>query len=158
MIRLYENNEVIMRIKPMLSKYTNNQDTKEDQLINDLYIQLKLNYYEKMLDLSRIEMHEDLELFHYFGIHIFKENDGYRVITGRGHLHEIYKGEDHYGDAFIIDQNKEHLNPRMNLSCYEKMEMDKIYKTIDIPKIVFDFNQLFKDIEKERIALEIILI
>jgi hypothetical protein len=111
-----------------------------------------------MIDLSRIEMHEDLELFHYFGIHIFKENDAYRVITGRGHMHEIYKGDNHYGDAFIIDQNKEHLNPRMNISIYEKMEMDKTYKIIDIPKIVFDFNQLFKDVEKEKLALEIRLI
>lgn len=152
-----KNNGVIMKVKPMLSKYTNMQDTEDDQMINDLYIQLKLNYYEKILDLSRVEMHEDLELFHYFGIHIFKENDGYRVITGRGHLHEIYKGTVHYGDAFIIDQNKEQINPRMNLSCYEKMGMDKIYKTIDIPKIVFDFNQLFKDVENEKLSLEIIL-
>jgi hypothetical protein len=148
----------IMKVTPRIAKYIINQEPEDDQIINDLYIQLKLNYYEKMIDLSRIEMHEDLELFHYFGIHIFKENDGYRVITGRGHMHEIYKGDNHYGDAFIIDQNKEHINPRMNISIYEKMEMDRQYKIIDIPKIIFDFNQLFKDVEKEKLALEIRMI
>lgn len=146
-----------MKVTPRIAKYIKNQDQEDAQNFNDLYIQLKLNYYEKILNLSRVEMHEDLELFHYFGIHIFKENYDYRIITSSGHMHEIYKGRNHYGDAFIIDQNKEHLNPKMNLSCYEKMGMDKIYKTIDIPKIVFDFNQLFKDVENEKLSLEIIL-
>lgn len=148
----------VMKVTPRIAKYIINQDIEDSQIINDLYTQLKLTYYEKILDLSRVEMHEDLELFHYFGIHILKEIDGYRVVTGRGHMHEIYKGRDHYGDVFIIDQHKEHLNPRMNISIYEKMEMDKKYKIIDIPKIVFDFNQLFKNVEHEKLALEIRLI
>lgn len=144
-----------MKVTPKVSKLTTNIDTEHDKSIHELYIQLKLNYYEKMLDLSRIEMHADLELIHYFGIYIYKENDIYHVITGRTHINEIYKGENHYGDVFIIDSSKEHPNPRMNLSCYEKMELKKEYKILDIPKVLFDFNQLFKYVEQENIILEI---
>lgn len=144
-----------MKVTPRVSKLTTNIDTENDKSVHELYIQLKLNYYEKILDLSRIEMHSDLELIHYFGIYIYKENDIYHVITGRSHINEIYKGEKHYGDVFIVDSKKTHPNPRMNLSCYEKMEIKKTCKVLDIPKILFDFNQLFKDVEKESITLEI---
>lgn len=144
-----------MKVTPKVLKLQTNIDTENDKSVYETYLQLKLNYYEKILDLSRIEMHSDLELIHHFGIDIYKENDIYHVITGRHHINEIYKNGEHYGDVFIIDNNKTHPNPRMNLSCYEKMEMDKEYKILDVQKVLFDFNQLFNDVEKEKITLEI---
>lgn len=141
-----------MKVTPRVLKLQTNIDTENDKSVYETYLQLKLKYYEKMLDLSRIEMHSDLELIHYFGIYIYKENDIYHVITGRSHINEIYKGQIHYGDVFITDSSKTHQNPRMNLSCYEKMEMKKIYKVLDIPKILFDFDQLFKDVKRENNA------
>lgn len=144
-----------MKVTPKVSKLTTNIDTENDKSVYELYLQLKIKYYEKILDLSRIEMHSDLELIHYFGIYIYKENDIYHVITGRSHINEIYKGEKHYGNVFIIDKNKDHPNPRMNISCYEKMELKKEYKILNVTKILFDFDQLFKDVGKENIVLEI---
>lgn len=145
-----------MKVTPKVSRLSTNEDTENDPLVYALYMQLQLNYLERMIDLSRIKMHEDLEFVHFFEIYILKENDLYRVITGRSHIHEVFLGKKHYGDAFIVDKNKENINPRMNISVYEKIEMNKTYKIFDIPKIVFDFNKLFKDVENEELALEII--
>lgn len=139
---------------PELISY-DNEINKED--IKSIYLALKLCYFERMFELSKLEMHTDLEFIHYFSIYILKENEKYRVITGRDHLSEIYKGKVRYGDCFIIDQNKQNENPRMNISIYEKMEMDKEYTTLNVNTIVSDFNNIFKSVEKEKLGLEIIV-
>lgn len=147
-----------MKVTPIISILMTNEETKNDQLVKDIFIQLKLNYLEKIMNFSRFYMHKNLEFRHYFSIYILKENDKYRVITCKSHIHEVYIAGKHYGDAFIIDDNNNKSKNKNSMSIYEGMFMDKEYQNIDISKIIFDFNQLFKDVEKEKISLEIRLV
>ena len=44
-----------------------------------------------------------------------------------------------------------------NLSVYETVEMDKEYTTLNIKEVISDFNNIFKDVEKEKLSLELIV-
>lgn len=144
-----------MKVSPKVSKLITDNDTKDDKLVHELFLQIKLNYFEQMQNLARLKINEELELIHYFIIYILKEDECYRVITYRSHMHEVYKNCLHYGDVFLINENLPHKNSRNNLSVYDDIAMDKLYKTLDINKVIFDFNQIFKNVEDEKISLEI---
>lgn len=146
-----------MKVSPKVSLLSTNEDTENNQDVYDVYLALKLNYFNRMFELSKMEMHNDLEFVHHFSIYILKEDDKYRVFTCRSHIHEVYKGGVHFGDAFIINENKKAETARKNLSVYETVEMDKEYTTLNIKEIVSDFNNIFKDVEKEKLSLELIV-
>lgn len=150
-----------MIVIPEVPNLVTNDDTINDPLVIELYKQLKLSYYEKILDLSKIEMHhngyDDLEFIHRFEIHIYKEDDNYRITTGRqGERHEINRNGNYYGDVFIEDENKTKEYPKSYWSVYEFMDFSKAYKNPDVDRVIDDFNQLFSNVNSERIVLKII--
>jgi len=145
-----------MKIIPVVSDLVTNDDTINDPLVIELYKNLKLSYYEKILNLSKIEMHDDLEFIHRFEINIYKDEGNYKVNTGRTDRHEINKHGDYYGDVFIEDANKIKKYPNNYWSAYEFMELSKTYKTIIIDRVVDDFNELFSNVNNEIIVLNII--
>jgi hypothetical protein len=142
-----------MKIIPCIGK-TFNDDTAPDPEIYTLFNNLIIIYLTQIINLSKLSMHDDLILKHYFSVYILKEIDSYRVVTCRSHIHEVYLGKEHYGNAVIIDENATVLNK--NRSIYDTMEMDNSYKVLDINKIVFDFKQIFKHADQEKVLIEII--
>lgn len=145
-----------MKIIPVVSNLVTNNDTIDDPLVIELYLQIKLSYYEKILELSKIEMHPDLEFIHRFEINIYKEDNYYKVNTGRTERHEINRHGEYYGDVFIEDANKTKKHPNNYWSAYEFMELSKTYKIIVIDRVIDDFNKLFTNVKNEIIVLNII--
>lgn len=145
-----------MKIIPVVSNLVTNNDTIDDPLVIELYLQIKLSYYEKILELSKIEMHPDLEFIHRFEINIYKEDNYYKVNTGRTERHEINRHGEYYGDVFIEDANKTKKYPNNYWSAYEFMELSKTYKTLIIDRVIDDFNKLFINVNNEKIMLNII--
>ena len=50
-----------MKVSPKVSLLSTNEDTENNQDVYDVYLALKLNYFNRMFELSKMEMHNDLE-------------------------------------------------------------------------------------------------